>query len=235
MGTATYLPLKKSAIVKSVTIICLSTLFSFQPFEKKVSDFKTITIGNQTWMAENLSVSTFRNGDPIMEINSEQNFYNANQKKEAAYTYLNFGPENSAKLGKLYNGYAVMDPRGLAPEGWHIPSEEEWMQLFEAIGGQYPNDGTSRVTNAKTMYKMMIDEGWSSKLGGTVNQSSFSALPGGQYCGGTSWTQYSAFWWTSNPVAKEALSLFGMSANAFGISKGQLNNPCMISIRCVKD
>ncbi len=98
-------------------------------------NFKTVEIGNQTWMAENLNVSTFRNGDIIPEAKTAGEWERAGSESKPAWCYYNNDPENGKKYGKLYNGFAVNDPRGLAPEGWHIPSEEEWNNLEKKYAG----------------------------------------------------------------------------------------------------
>lgn len=124
--------------------------------------YKTVKIGTQTWMAENLNVSTFRNGDPVPEAQSDEEWV----IKKAAWCYYKNDPKNGEKYGKLYNWSAVKDPRGLAPEGWHIPSGAEWNTLSKFLGG---------IAAAGT--KMRSKTGWDENGGGT-NSSGFSGLPG---------------------------------------------------------
>jgi len=88
--------------------------------------YKTVTIGSQVWMAENLKVTHYRNGD---QITSSKGLSWPNTD-EGARCELNDHPANIETFGKLYNGYAVMDSRKLAPEGWHIPSEQEIEKLL---------------------------------------------------------------------------------------------------------
>jgi hypothetical protein len=78
------------------------------------------------WMTKNLDVSTFRNGDPIPEAKSEKEWENAAKNQKPAWCYYDNDVQNGKKYGKLYNWYAVNDSRGLAPKGYHIPSESEW-------------------------------------------------------------------------------------------------------------
>jgi uncharacterized protein (TIGR02145 family) len=82
-------------------------------------------IGDQIWMAENLTVTKFRNGDPIPEARSIEEWVNAGENKEPAFCYVNNDPNTVNQYGVLYNWYAVVDRRGLAPEGWHIPNHTE--------------------------------------------------------------------------------------------------------------
>jgi uncharacterized protein (TIGR02145 family) len=83
---------------------------------------KEAKIGGQIWMAENLTVTKFRNGDPIPEARSTEDWLNAGENKQPAFCYVNNDPNTVSQYGVLYNWYAVNDRRGLAPEGWHIPS-----------------------------------------------------------------------------------------------------------------
>jgi uncharacterized protein (TIGR02145 family) len=81
---------------------------------------KTIKIGKQTWMAENLNVDKFRNGDLIPHIQDPEEWEQAGKNQQPAWCYYENDPENGNIYGKLYNWYAVNDPRGLAPEGFHV-------------------------------------------------------------------------------------------------------------------
>ena len=90
--------------------------------------YTTIKIGKQIWMANNLNVEHFRNGDKIPEIKSKTEWV---RTKKPAFCYYNNNHLYGKSYGKLYNWYAVNDPRGLAPEGWHIPSKHEW-QILQA-------------------------------------------------------------------------------------------------------
>ena len=89
-----------------------------------------ITINSQTWSKNNLSVSKFRNGDEIKQVKTLAEFNAADGAFEPAWMHYLYNPANDAKYGKIYNWWAVVDDRGLAPEGWHIPSEKEWEILF---------------------------------------------------------------------------------------------------------
>jgi hypothetical protein len=78
------------------------------------------------WMPNNLNVSKFRNGDPVPEVKTEEEWEKAGNNKQPAWCYYNNDAKNGKKHGRLYNWYAVNDSRGLAPEGWHIASDKEW-------------------------------------------------------------------------------------------------------------
>ena len=125
-----------------------------------------ILIGNQTWMAENLIASNFRNGDIIPEAKTWEEWIKANEEEKPAWCYYENNLKNK-KDGKLYNWYAVCDIRGLAPMGWHIPSDDEWCKLNEFLGG----DDISGM-------KLKGSEGWNNNGGETV-ESNFNGMPSG--------------------------------------------------------
>ena len=91
--------------------------------------YKTVRIGDQIWMAENLNVSHFRNGDVITQAESREEWVQAASEGKPAWCYYDNNPENGNKYGKLYNWFAIVDPRGISPEGWHISSDNEWTTL----------------------------------------------------------------------------------------------------------
>lgn len=90
-----------------------------------------VTIGSQTWAAVNLNVTTFRNGEKIPEAKTNADWVKASNEGKPAWCFI----ENDQSKEILYNWYAVNDPRGLAPSGWHIPTYEEWLTLVNYLGG----------------------------------------------------------------------------------------------------
>ena len=105
-----------------------------------------VTVGSQTWSNRNLDVSTFRNGDPIPEAKNADEWQEFCKTNKPAFCYRNFDPTNGPKTGKLYNFHAVMDPRGLAPQGWHIPNKAEFETLINFLGGKYEAGKRLRAT-----------------------------------------------------------------------------------------
>ncbi len=146
-----------------------------------------VKIGDQIWMTRNLNVDKFCNGDPIPEAKTNEEWIKAGENGEPAWCYYDNDPENGEKFGRLYNWYAVNDPRGLAPEGWHIPSDEEWTTLVDYLGGE-----------DEANIKMRSSVGWENDGEGN-NESGFSALLGGYR---NSYGDFNdlgecASWWTS--------------------------------------
>lgn len=118
-------------------------------------------------MAHNLDVETFQNGDPIPEAKTVKEWTEAARRKEPAWCYFNNNPANGRVYGKLYNFFAVSDPRGLAPEGWRIPAYDDWMTLGTFLGGRKQAGESLKSTS-----------GWN-KQGNGTNTTGFSALPTG--------------------------------------------------------
>jgi uncharacterized protein (TIGR02145 family) len=101
--------------------------------------YKTVKIGDQVWMAENLNTDRFRNGDLILEAKTNEDWENACKNKQPAWCYYENNPNNEERFGKLYNWYAIVDSRGLSPEGWHLGSEKEKNELIvrQKESGEY--------------------------------------------------------------------------------------------------
>lgn len=130
------------------------------------NEYLTIKYGVQVWMAGNLNVSSFRNGDIIPQATTDEEWANAAKAGTPAWCYYENDPENGEKYGKLYNWFAINDPRGLAPEGWHIPTNMDWGTLVKNLKG---------VDMAGSSLKSAA--GWKSKKG--TNKIGFAAIPGG--------------------------------------------------------
>jgi uncharacterized protein (TIGR02145 family) len=131
----------------------------------------TIPIGTQQWQAKNLDVAFYRNGDPIPQVKDAAAWA---ALTTGAWCWYNNDSTNGAKYGKLYNWYAVNDARGLAPQGWHIPTDAEWTTLSTTLGGEPVAGG--KMKEAGTI-------SWAIPITGLAingnNSSGFAGLPGG--------------------------------------------------------
>jgi uncharacterized protein (TIGR02145 family) len=126
-----------------------------------------ITIGTQTWTKCNLNVSTYRNGDLIPEVTDPIAW---STLTTGAWCYYNNDTANGTIYGKLYNWYAVNDPRGLAPLGQHVPTDTEWTTLTTFLGGEEVAGGKMKETGLCH---------WDTPNTDATNESGFTALPGG--------------------------------------------------------
>jgi uncharacterized protein (TIGR02145 family) len=182
-----------------------------------------IRIGEQVWMAENLSVEKFRNGDTIFNASSREKWQESSQLKQPACCVTDTG-----YYGCLYNWHAVNDPRGIAPRGWHVATDEEWTQLIEYLGDD-------RICGIK----MKSVSGWksSSVHGYATNESAFKALPGGyRFVTGHIFDILElGYWWSSTEKDKnEALSI-RLSYVYRGVIRENQYKGFGLSVRCIRD
>lgn len=104
-------------------------------FDIDHNGYNTVTKGGKVWMKDNLNVSKYRNGDPVRQVESSAEWLAAAAKGEGVWCYYNNDSAKGKTYGRLYNWYAVNDPRGLAPQGWHIATEAEWKGLSRVLAG----------------------------------------------------------------------------------------------------
>ena len=185
----------------------------------------SIKICNQIWMVRNLDVSTYRNGDPIPQVTDPTAWAGLTT---GAWCYYNNDPANGTVYGKLYNWYAVNDPRGLAPAGWHVPTDAEWTTLSTCLGGD--------VVAGGAMKEIGITH-WSSPNTGATNNSGFTGLPGGFrnnvifYIVGTEGNWWSATEFNSSNAWSRSLDYF--YGNIYRYSG--YDKLYGFSVRCLKD
>jgi len=129
--------------------------------------YKIVKIGDQWWMTENLKVTHYRNGDPISNVTVDSLWVNL---QNGAYCdHLN-NADNTAMYGRLYNWYTVNDHRIIAPEGWRVPSNADWQELIDHLGGQAVAGGKMKQSGT---------EQWNNPNHGATNESGFTAIPVG--------------------------------------------------------
>jgi uncharacterized protein (TIGR02145 family) len=208
--------------------------------------YRTITIGAQTWMAENLRTTKYRNGDLIGTTTPAT--LNISTDSTAAYQWPAEGKESSAALyGRLYTWYAVTDSRNVCPDGWHVPSGSEWMTLTDYLifsGYCYGQDVDQEVAKS-----MANTSGWpiDTKAGNVGNdqannnKSGFTALPSGirDYYDGNFYSAGSeCVWWSTTsepgwdgPVCRGLMYNFSQLLYFSTPYYGQAG----YSVRCLKD
>jgi len=147
-----------------------------------------VTIGSQIWTRCNLGITTYRNGEVIPQVTDPTQWSNLTT---GAWCYYNNDPSTEPKYGKLYNWYAVNDPRGIAPTGYHVPSDTEWTVLTDYLGGESVAGG--KMKKAGTAY-------WNAPNTDATNSSGFTGLPGGDRSnnGVYSTIGYNGSWWSSS-------------------------------------
>jgi len=204
--------------------------------------YRTVQIGDQCWMAENLKVTHYRNGDSIPCITDAAEWSNL-----STGAYCNYGndEENVSTYGRLYNWFTVKDSRNIAPDGWHVPSDEEWRQL-EIYLGMSPSEaqdmmgwrGTYEGGKMKTAGTIEGEDGlWHSPNTDATNESAFAAVPGGHRNTRGYFDRmgtYAIFWSTTKFDSDYAFTRYlYYKSSMVGRSDG--NNHYGFSIRCVRN
>lgn len=187
------------------------------------NEYNTIQIGSQIWMAENLRTTTYNDGTPIPNVTE---FADWQALTSGAYAwYDNDEATNKNLYGALYNAYAV-DTGKLAPEGWHIPTDEEWEILADYLGGYSVAGGKLKEKGTNN---------WNAPNSDATNVVGFTALPGGFRDGGFIGLGVNAQWWTSTETSPTEARYRWVAydhGTLAGLSYLKRNG---FSIRCVKD
>jgi uncharacterized protein (TIGR02145 family) len=198
--------------------------------------YKTVKIGDQLWMAENLKVRHYRNGDPIPEVASNSDWQNLST---SAYCVFDNNESHADTYGYLYNWYAVDDTRKITPAGWHVPSDEEWKQLEMYLG---MSQGTAdnyrwRGTDEGGKLKEMGITHWNDPNTGATDEYGFSALPGGyrDFLGDFLTMGYYAYFWSSTEYKSLTVWYRGLSCYYSGVYRYRLSRTHGFSVRLVRD
>ncbi len=200
--------------------------------------YKTIKIGDQWWMAENLKVTKYRNGHFILAITNDVEWENS-----ATGTYCDYenNNDNHKTYGFLYNWFVISDTGNIAPLGWHIPSDEEWKELELKLGMSETEVNKSgwRGTNEGEKLKKESPEGWTTYENvWATNESGFTALGGScrlfNGVAGQPGLKQTGFWWTRSESDSVAFYRYLDYKNA-NVFRGVISKNYGFSIRCVKD
>jgi len=184
--------------------------------------YRTVVIGNQEWMAENLKTGLYSNGDTIPVMT------NFNSWSAISYGICHWydldSASNNCPYGRLYNWYTTVDPRNVCPVGWHVPTNNEWTTLVDYVGGDELAGG--RMKSVGNQY-------WDLALG--FNSSGFSALPSGYTNGIFQDIRRTAVWWTSTPFSSTAGWSRGVYYYANVSTSGYSDMNHGYAIRCLKN
>lgn len=206
-------------------LLLLAVIFSSCSGKVKDYDgnrYSKLRTGNQVWLAENLTVATFRNGERIPEAKSAEEWIRFGREGIPAWCAPGNDSANIIKYGRLYNWYAVNDPRGLAPKGWHIASDEDWTNLINYLGGGVIAAFRMRVTGMEPSG----GEGFG-----------FGGLPAGARSADGSFYGIASngFWWTSTEISENSAYIRMLSYEYCDIRYLNYNKGTGLSVRCVKD
>jgi len=190
--------------------------------------YDTVKIGEQVWMAENLKVTHLKDGTPITMV---ENYDEWASLSLPAYCWYNNDSVNSDPYGALYNSYTI-ETGMLCPEGWHVPTDEEWAELESCYDGAMESGGSLKTAGT---------EFWKTPNTGATNADGFSALPGGyrSYTGPFNLMHIAGFWWTSSErswFASDPKLLFrSMKYDQEAVVSNVAIKTNGLSVRCIKD
>jgi uncharacterized protein (TIGR02145 family) len=198
--------------------------------------YRTVKIGSQVWMAENLKVAHYRNGDAIPEVTDSLIWQILTIGACCAYDN---SAENVPVYGYLYNWYAINDNRDIAPEGWHVPSDEEWkeLEIYLGMSQSEADESGERGTEEGGKLKATGTAYWLYPNIGASDLYGFSALPGGdREHTGRFYGKFSrAMFWSVTESGTYYAVARGLRFHSSGIGRGDMNKISGLSIRLIRD
>jgi uncharacterized protein (TIGR02145 family) len=218
---------QENIIIFAMTLFCIGLTgcrtTSLKDFEG--NEYKTVTLGTQEWMAENLKTTKYNDGTPIQMVTDNEAWVKLTTP--AFSWYNNDSTENKNTYGALYNWYTV-NTNKLCPAGWHVPADGEWMTLttflegFRIAGGKLKEKGTGH---------------WKSPNTSATNETGFNALPGGYRSieGVFNYIRISGYWWSSTEYNESSIFFWNMVYKFSNIYKSRSEKYCGFSVRCLKD
>lgn len=208
--------LKENLIFKKQFITNLRRDFEEGEIVKDVSgnSYKTVIIGDQFWMAENLKTERYSNGELIPNVTDN---YAWSQLENGAWCSYNNVTSFDEVNGKLYNFYSVADSRNICPIGWHIPTIVEWNKLIENLGGEVYAINKMKGKSADHLKFLSVPSGYRNSFGIYSNILSYS------------------YWWTKTKLDSEYSWYYAIGLNTENLIKDTGHNPAGFSVRCIKD
>jgi len=188
------------------------------------NEYATVEIGSQVWMAEPLATSSYSDGTAIPLVTSNTEWSNLTSPGYCFYN--NDEATYGATYGALYNWYAV-NAGNLCPDGWHVPTTDDWSILISNIGGA---DQAGKLKEAGTVH-------WNSPNTGATNETGFTALPGGYRLSNGGYVNMGAWghWWLPVQVDEDLAWYMYLSYDNTNITLTQFNKKIGLSIRCIED
>jgi uncharacterized protein (TIGR02145 family) len=207
--------------------LCFSVASAGTVTDVDGNTYQTVTIGTQVWMAGNLKVTHYRNGIAIPNDTDGTTWVTLTT---GAYSDYDNDSNNVATYGRLYNWFAVADSQNIAPVGWHVPTDADWQQLANYLGGDAVAGGKLKDTGTAH---------WIAPNTGATNESGFSGLPGGYrpYANNGAYQylyNYAYFWSSTASTASSGLARY-LSYSSAALNGPAANKNFGFSVRCVKD
>jgi uncharacterized protein (TIGR02145 family) len=195
--------------------------------------YKTIAIGNQVWMAENLKASIYRNGEFIPNVTDSAQWAGLSS---GAWCYYNNNSQYECPYGKLYNWYAVSDARSVCPAGWHVPTDDDWSILINHLDPN-ANGGDNLLNSAGGKMKSKGIDYWISPNQQATNESGFSGLPGALRDAAALFYNnlYQGFWWSSSEYLPPIAWCRSLSYHIGSCYRVINNSSYGLAIRCLRD
>ena len=192
--------------------------------------YKTIVIGTQEWMAENLSTSVYRNGDVIATGLSTSQWTNTVQ---GAWAYFQNDASKNCPFGKLYNWYSCVDARELCPTGWHVPTDADWTVLSDYLGGEAIAGGKMKTLGMSDSATGL----WSAPNSGATNSSGFSGIPGGYRMlqGPYSNLEFIGYYWSSSDFVTLSAYYRYIIYDDVDLTRATGGKGNGFSVRCLRD
>ncbi len=196
--------------------------------------YPTIKIGTQIWMQENLKVLHYRDGSEIPNITDNTEW--AAMSSGALWYDENYSNWGSDPLGAFYNWYAIADPRNVCPEGWHIPTMQEWAILIEFMGGVEIAGGKLKGGSWEPDQTFLASNNLGDYIDYYNNESGFTAISSGwrSVNGSFSDLDYCCFLWSSSFEELQPQVIY-LSNNSFSAMNGIIGKNAGLSLRCIKD
>ena len=188
------------------------------------NNYKTIRIGKQTWMSENLRVKHFKNGDKIEEFSEEKIW---SELKNPTWTHYNLDANYERSYGKIYNWLAVHDKRGICPTGWRVPKIGDWQVLSDYIGKNEPGALLKEVGYTK----------WKIPNSEASNFYGFTGVPGGLIDEESKFKKIGELgsWWSSSVYSNDYITTANLYFSDSKMDIGATSNSCGLSVRCIKE
>jgi uncharacterized protein (TIGR02145 family) len=201
--------------------------------------YKTIVIGTQEWMAENLNTSIYRNGDAIATGLTATEWGETFLTQLGAYAYYNDNSNYSCPYGKLYNWYACADSRQICPIGWHVPEDNEWFELFEFVDSDWSSENPTIDPIGGALKSVGIVENqsgyWNAPNLGAINEFGFSAIPSGTRSSNNFGLGSFLVFWSANLEAGNWPNGFILTSNQDSVSWDGFPQREGMSVRCLRD